>query len=741
MDLRMKHAGFKLGRALMYVSVSLLFLSCQSSENESENLLQYVDPFVGTTYTGHTFPGATYPLGFMQPGPQTGNFGWDYCAGYRYEDPLIWGFSQNRLNGTGVPDLGDLLIMPFSGTPRNDFRSTYKKESEKASPGYYAVTLDQNSVDVEITTTPHVALYHYSFEKEKPKVFIDFQNLCVGDAESYHGRMLDSKVTVEDNRTITGNSLVRGWVERNLFYVIQFDKPFILVENLRDTVMNKAPRKVLHFDLGKGNQLNAKIAFSTVSVEGAKANMEAELSHWNFAKVRKAAEEEWQKYLSLVKVTGTEDQKKNFYTSMYHLFVQPNNIADVDGRYRGPNDSIYTAATGKYYSTFSLWDTYRAAHPMYTVLCPDKATDMVNTMIAHADVQGYLPIWAIWGKENFCMIGNHGVPVVAEACLKDLPGIDQEKAYQAIKKSLTENHYNSEWDIYDQYGYLPVDLIDREAVSKTLEFGYDDYSAALLAKKLGKQEDYEFFMKRALYYKNLFDPETKLMRGKDSNGKWRTPFNPFYLCHGSTRGGDYTEGNAWQYSWHVQQDVDGLVQLMGGKEAFAAQLDTLFELEATEEQSGGELWDVTGLIGQYAHGNEPSHHVIYLYSMIGKNYRTAELAREICDKFYQPRPDGLCGNDDCGQMSAWYMFTVLGFYPVNPASGEYVIGSPQLPEATIKLANGKTFTMIAENLSAENKYVKSVWLNDKEITDYKITYAQLMDGGVLKFEMTDKVTE
>ena len=553
--------------------------------------------------------------------------------------------------------------------------------------------------------------------------------------------MLDSKVTVEDNRTITGNSLVRGWVERNLFYVIQFDKPFILVENLRDTVMNKAPRKVLHFDLGKGNQLNVKIAFSTVSVEGAKANMEAELSHWNFAKVRKAAEEEWQKYLSLVKVTGTEDQKKNFYTSMYHLFVQPNNIADVDGRYRGPNDSIYTAATGKYYSTFSLWDTYRAAHPMYTVLCPDKATDMVNTMIAHADVQGYLPIWAIWGKENFCMIGNHGVPVVAEACLKDLPGIDQEKAYQVIKKSLTENHYNSEWDIYDQYGYLPVDLIDREAVSKTLEFGYDDYSAALLAKKLGKQEDYEFFMKRAEYYKNLFDPETKLMRGKDSNGKWRTPFNPFYLCHGGTRGGDYTEGNAWQYSWHVQQDVDGLVQLMGGKEAFAAQLDTLFELEATEERSGGELWDVTGLIGQYAHGNEPSHHVIYLYSMIGKNYRTAELAREICDKFYQPRPDGLCGNDDCGQMSAWYMFTALGFYPVNPASGEYVIGSPQLPEATIKLANGKTFTMIAENLSAENKYVKSVWFNDKEITDYKITYAQLMDGGVLKFEMTDKVTE
>ena len=737
----MKHVDFKRSRVFACACVSILFLSCQSSGKEESNLIQYVDPFVGTTYTGHTFPGATYPLGFMQPGPQSGNFGWDYCAGYRYEDPLIWGFSQNRLNGTGVPDLGDLLIMPFSGTPHNDFRSTYKKESEKASPGYYAVTLDQNSVGVEITTTPHVAMYHCSFEREKPRVFIDFQNVCVGDKDSYHGRMLESEVKVDNNRTLIGHSLVRGWVERRLFYVIEFDKPFILVENLQDTVASKAPRKVLHFDLGKGNDLNVKVAFSTVSVDGAKANLAAELSHWNFKKVRKAAESAWQDYLSLVEVTGTEEQKKNFYTSMYHLFIQPNNIADADGNYRGPNDSVYTAATGKYYSTFSLWDTYRAAHPMYAILCPDKAADMVNTMIAHADVQGYLPIWAIWGKENFCMIGNHGVPVVAEACLKGLPGIDQEKAYQAIKKSLTENHYNSEWDVYDQYGYLPFDLVKKEAVSKTLEFGYDDYSAALLAKKLGKQEDYEFFMKRASNYKNLFDSETKLMRGKDSKGKWRTPFNPFLLCHGETRGGDYTEGNAWQYSWHVQQDVDGLMQLMGGKDAFAAHLDSLFNLNATEEQLGGALWDVTGLIGQYAHGNEPSHHVIYLYTMAGKNYRTAELARKICDEFYKPLPDGLCGNDDCGQMSAWYMFTALGFYPVNPVAGEYVIGSPQLPGATIKLANGRTFTMVAENWSKENKYVKSVWLNDKEITDYKITYSQLMDGGVLKFEMTDKAVK
>ncbi|MCD8228142.1 MAG: GH92 family glycosyl hydrolase [Bacteroides ovatus] len=736
----MKHAGFKLGRVFVYTCVSLLFLSCQSVGNESDDLLQYVDPFVGTTYTGHTFPGATYPLGFMQPGPQSGNFGWDYCAGYRYEDPLIWGFSQNRLNGTGIPDLGDLLMMPFSGTSRNDFKSTYNKESEIASPGYYAVTLDQNSVNVELTATPHVAMHHYSFEREKPKVFIDFQSGCVSSERDYHNRVLASEVQIEDNRTISGHSRVKAWVERDLFYVIEFDRPFMYVEDLQDTIANKAPKKLFHFDLGKKKDLNVKVAISTVSVEGAKANLQSELPHWNFNKVRKAAEKSWRDYLSLVKVTGTEDQKRNFYTSMYHLFIQPNNIADVDGKYRGPDDSVYTSATGKYYSTFSLWDTYRAAHPMYAILCPDKAAEMVNTMMEHAEVQGYLPIWALWGKESFCMIGNHAVPVVVEACLKGLPGIDLEKAYQLVRKSLTEEHHYSEWNIYDQYGYLPFDLIGKESVSKTLEFGYDDYCAALLARKLGKQEDYEFFMKRASYYKNLLDPATKLMRGKDSKGKWRTPFNPFLLSHAATAGGDYTEGNAWQYSWHVQQDVYGLVELMGGKEAFAAHLDSLFTLE-TKAENSGFVSDVTGLIGQYAHGNEPSHHVIYLYSMIGKNYRTAELVREIVDKFYQPRPDGLCGNDDCGQMSAWYMFTALGFYPVNPVSGEYVIGSPQLPEATIRLANGKTFTMMAENLSAENKYVKTVWLNDQEITDYKITYSQLMEGGILKFEMTDKVIE
>ena len=722
------------------------YSSCTPAEKtDTKDYTQYVNTFIGGADNGHTFPGACYPFGMIQTSPVTGAVGWRYCSEYVYEDSLVWGFTQTHLNGTGCMDLGDILVMPVTGTrvrAWDAYRSHFPKDKEAATPGYYTTELSDPQVKAELTASIHAALHRYTYHKaDSASILIDLQHGPAWREEQYHSQVNSCEVNWEDAQTLTGHVNNTVWVNQDYFFVMKFNRPVVDSIYLPMGETEKGKRIIASFDMQPGDELMMKVALSTTSVDGAKKNLEAEIPAWDFEGVKTAAHNEWNNYLSRIEIDGTDDEKTNFYTCFYHALIQPNQISDVDGMYRNAADSIVKAGTGTFYSTFSLWDTYRAAHPFYTLMIPERVDGFVNSLIEQGEVQGFLPIWGLWGKENFCMIGNHGVPVVAEACLKDLPGIDQEKAYQAIRKSLTENHYNSEWDIYDQYGYLPVDLIDREAVSKTLEFGYDDYSAALLAKKLGKQEDYEFFMKRAEYYKNLFDPETKLMRGKDSNGKWRTPFNPFYLCHGGTRGGDYTEGNAWQYSWHVQQDVDGLVQLMGGKEAFAAQLDTLFELEVTEEQSGGELWDVTGLIGQYAHGNEPSHHVIYLYSMIGKNYRTAELAREICDKFYQPRPDGLCGNDDCGQMSAWYMFTALGFYPVNPASGEYVIGSPQLPEATIKLANGKTFTMIAENLSAENKYVKSVWFNDKEITDYKITYAQLMDGGVLKFEMTDKVTE
>lgn len=720
--------------ALSLILATTAIISCRQEDKKSVN--QYVNPFVGTAYTGHTYPGATYPFGFMQPGPQTGNFEWDYCAGYRYEDSVIWGFSQNRLNGTGIPDLSDLLMMPFSGAPKNnrDYRSAFSKDSEKASPGYYAVSLTDNAVYVELTATAHVAMHRYTFGEDNSGLYINFQSAQTGSEKEYNNRVLSAEINMEDNQTITGHHRVKGWTDRQLFYVIKFDKPFVSKEELQMNEGNKAPAVIFRFNSKKGDTLQVKVAVSTVSIDGAKKNMASEQNGWDFDQVRKSTAKVWEQMLSRIEVKGDDVQKQNFYTSMYHLLIQPHNIADVDGYYRGADDSVAQSPFGKYYSTFSLWDTFRAAHPLYLFVAPEYVGDIINSMLLHAETYGALPIWALWGHETYCMIGNHGVPPVVEACLKDVPGIDQERAYRLVKQSLTGNNPKYNPEIYDKFGYFPYDLVKEESVSRTLECGFDDYCAALLAKKLNKQEDYEFFMKRSMYYKNLFDPESKLMRGKDSKGQWRTPFDKFALSHAGTAGGDYTEGNAWQYTWHVLQDIDGLVELMGGKEAFAAKLDSLFILD-TKTEGAGFISDVTGLIGQYAHGNEPSHHVIYLYSMIGKKERTEELVREVFDKFYKPVPDGLCGNDDCGQMSAWYIFSALGFYPVNPVSGEYVIGAPQIPQATLHLSDNKTFTIIAKNLSPENKYVKSVKLNDVEIKNQRITYRQIMQGGTLIFEM------
>ena len=542
-------------------------------------------------------------------------------------------------------------------------------------------------------------------------------------------------MNVADDYTISGFHHLKGWVERQLYYIIQFDKPIVSIDTIKGNERNKAPVCVFHFNQKKGDVLQAKVALSTVSIEGAYRNMDSELAHWNFNQVKEGSSKRWEDILSRVEIEGSVEQKRNFYTSMYHLFFQPNNMADVDGKYRGANDSVFVSLSGEYYSTFSLWDTFRAAHPMYTILVPEKVPDMINTMLTHSKVQGFLPIWALWGKENYCMIGNHGIPVVVEACMKDIEGVDPAQVYGEVKNTLTRNHYRSEWNIYDEYGYYPFDLIKDEAVSRTLEGAYDDYCAAQLARKLGKEEDYRFFMKRANYYKNLFDPESRLMRGKDTKGSWREPFDKFALSHAGTAGGDYTEGNAWQYTWHVLHDIDGFIDLMGGKEAFTTKLDSLFFLQS-DVKSTGFVGDVTGLIGQYAHGNEPSHHVVYMYTLAGEQWRTAELVREIFDKFYLPKPDGLCGNDDCGQMSAWYMFSALGFYPVDPVSGNYVLGAPQIPQATIHLLNGKYFTVKAQNYSSTNKYVKSVMLNGNLITN-TISHAQIMDGGTLVFEMTD----
>ena len=718
------------------------YSSCTPAEKtDTKDYTQYVNTFIGGADNGHTFPGACYPFGMIQTSPVTGAVGWRYCSEYVYEDSLVWGFTQTHLNGTGCMDLGDILVMPVTGTrvrAWDAYRSHFPKDKEAATPGYYTTELSDPQVKAELTASIHAALHRYTYHKaDSASILIDLQHGPAWREEQYHSQVNSCEVNWEDAQTLTGHVNNTVWVNQDYFFVMKFNRPVVDSIYLPMGETEKGKRIIASFDMQPGDELMMKVALSTTSIDGAKKNLEAEIPAWDFEGVRATAHNEWNNYLSRIEIDGTDDEKTNFYTCFYHALIQPNQISDVDGMYRNAADSIVKAGTGTFYSTFSLWDTYRAAHPFYTLMIPERVDGFVNSLIEQGEVQGFLPIWGLWGKENFCMIGNHGVPVVAEACLKDLPGIDQEKAYQAIKKSLTENHYNSEWDIYDQYGYLPVDLIDREAVSKTLEFGYDDYSAALLAKKLGKQEDYEFFMKRAEYYKNLFDPETKLMRGKDSNGKWRTPFNPFYLCHGGTRGGDYTEGNAWQYTWHVQHDVEGLIELLGGKEKFANKLDSLFFLESSKENTGFTQ-DVTGLIGQYAHGNEPSHHVVYLYNYVGQPHKTQQLIREIFDRFYLPKPDGLCGNDDCGQMSAWYIFSAMGFYPVNPIEGEYILGAPQIEEVTISLPNHKTFTVQAKGLSNENKYVQSVTLNGKPVENFRIYHSDIMKGGELVFVMTDR---
>lgn len=723
----------------LYITITGIGCTSQNSDvmNGDEDLTKYVNPFIGTAFTGHTFPGATYPLGFMQPGPETGNFSWDYCSGYFYDDEKINGFSQNRLNGTGIVDFGDLLLQPFSGEKREDLSSTFNKSTEVATPGFYSVVLTDNDVKVEVTTAPHVAFHRYTFNADKTAgLLADFQSGLVWSKDRISTHVLENVVNFESDYIITGYTRRREWTERTYYFVIEFDKPIVSKELLeqRDP-REKAPRYILNFDLGNDSVLNTKVAMSTTGIEGAKSNLAAEGKERSFDDVYKDAKKEWNRYLSKVSIEGTDEDKTNFYTALYHLYIQPNNIADVDGKYVGPNGKISQSPTGKFYSTLSQWDTFRAAFPMYTILSPEIINDLVNNMLEFSEQKGHLPIWALMGQETFTMIGNHSIPMVVDAYLKGFEGFDAERAYSEIKKSLTEGkHKNAGWEEYDKYGYYPYDLFKVESVSRTLESGFDDYCAALMAKKLGKTEDYEFFMNRSGFYKNHYDNETKSMRPKDSKGEWLTPFDPYRLAHADSNiGGHYTEGNALQYTWHVLQDIPGLIELLGGKEEAGKVLDFLF---TTEQESTGTLSDVTGLIGQYAHGNEPSHHIAYIYMYLDRPEDTQRLIRQICNDFYQNKPDGLIGNDDCGQMSAWYMFSAMGFYPVNPVSGELVFGAPQLPKTTLNLDNGKTFTIEAINLSEENMYIEKIELNGSIYTEKFITYDDIMNGGELTFYMT-----
>ena len=730
----------KLSVFLYTLALGSAFYSCSTAKQDTPqtDYTQYVDPFIGAADNGHTFPGACRPFGMIQTSPVTGAVGWRYCSEYMYADSIIWGFTQTHLNGTGCMDLGDILVMPFTGERHRTwdaYRSSFSKTSENATPGYYTVTLDQAKVKAELTATTHAALHRYTYEQaDSASILIDLQHGPAWNEKQYHSQVNSCEVNWENDSTLTGHVNNKVWVDQDYYFVMQFSRPVIDHFELPMAETEKGKRLVASFNIQPGEEVLMKVALSTTGVEGAKANMAAEVPGWDFEGIRTAAKADWNSYLSRIEVEGTDEEKTKFYTSFYHALIQPNEISDVDGRYRNAADSVVNATGGKFYSTFSLWDTYRAAHPFYTLMVPERVDGFINSLVDQAEVQGYLPIWGLWGKENFCMVANHGVSVVAEAYAKGFRGFDAERAFNAIKQTQTVSHpLKSNWENYMKYGYFPTDLTEAESVSSTLESVYDDYAAADMAKRMGKTEDAAYFARRADFYKNLFDSSTQFMRPKKSDGTWKSPFNPSQIGHAESVGGDYTEGNAWQYTWHVQHDVPGLIALFGGEEPFLNKLDSLFTLKLETTQA-----DVTGLIGQYAHGNEPSHHVTYLYALAGRPERTQELIREIFDTQYSPKPNGLCGNDDCGQMSAWYMFSAMGFYPVNPVSGEYVFGAPQLPEFVLHLADGKTFTIKAEGLSEANKYVKSITLNGEPYTKNFISHADIVKGGTLVYQMTDK---
>lgn len=714
------------------------FASCgnQSQTDATQmDYTQYVNPFIGAADNGHTFPGATTPFGMIQTSPVTGAVGWRYCSEYVNNDSIIWGFTQTHLNGTGCMDLGDVLVMPVTGERTrawDGYRSHFSKDQESATPGYYSVLLEEPNVKAELTASTRVAFHRYTYNNaDQAAVLIDLQHGPAWNEGQYHSQVRACETNWEDDQTLVGHVNNSVWVHQDYFFVVKFNRPVTEKINLEMGETEKGQRIVSGFDMEPGDELLMKIALSTTSIEGAKKNLEAEIPGWDFESTRQAAKESWNNYLSRINVTGTKDQLINYYTCFYHALIQPNQISDVDGMYRNAKNEVVKTGGDAFYSTFSLWDTYRAAHPFYTIMVPERVDGFVNSLVENGEAQGFIPIWALWGKDNYCMVANHGVAVVAEAYRKGFRGFDAERALNIMKRTQTESHkLKSDWETYMKYGYFPTDLIRAESVSSTLESVYDDYAVWDMATRMGKTEDVEYYGKRKDFYKNLFDTQTQFMRPRNADGSWKTPFDPSNVGHSESVGGDYTEGNAWQYTWHVQHDIPGLIALFGGKEPFLNKLDSVFTVELKTSQA-----DVTGLIGQYAHGNEPSHHVAYLYTMAGKPERTQELIRQIFDTQYRPEPDGLCGNDDCGQMSAWYMFSAMGFYPVDPVSGNYVFGAPQLPKIVLNLADGKTFTVIAEGLSEENKYVESITLNGKPYTENYITHEDILKGGTLVFKM------
>lgn len=732
---------------LIALSVVCVFTTCKSPREEElsqhigHRVVDYVDPFIGTGGHGHTFPGATVPFGMVQLSPDNGTNGWDWCSGYHYSDSIIVGFSHTHLSGTGIGDLADILFMPAGRevqlnkkiNTRADYpyKSRYSHENETASPGYYSVYLDDAKTKVELTASRRCGFHRYTFDEKQPSVILDLSFAINWDHPT------DTKITVQNDSTIAGYRMSSGWAkDQRVYFVAKFSHPFSNYQLFDSTAMQngsqitgQACKAKFDFEQLDENTLELKVGLSSASINGAMKSV-GEIGHWDFDKVKEEAENLWETELSKIKVeSDNERDKVIFYTALYHTNIVPYVFSDPNGAFKNADGQIDTANDYTRYTVFSLWDTFRAEHPLFTITQPDKVNDFIKSLLSHYDAYGYLPVWELAGNETNTMTGYHAIPVITDAYFKGFRGYDVEKAYEAMKTSGMQDIRDGNY--YKEYGYLPADLVN-ESVTKNLEYAYDDWCIAQVAKDLGKMDDYEYFINRSQSYKQVFDPETKFMRGKLSDGSWRTPFDPKYSQHRVNT--DYTEGNAWQHSWFVPHDVDGLIELMGGKDAFIEKLDALFNEDSniTGEHVSA---DISGLIGQYAHGNEPSHHIAYLYNYAGASWKTQEMVKQILNTMYTDKPDGLSGNEDCGQMSAWYVFSSLGFYPVNPAEGKYIIGTPIYDKAVIALPEGKSFTISANDVSSANKYIQSAQLNGKPLTRSYITHEEIENGGSLEFQM------
>lgn len=722
----------KLTFTLFFVLI-LFFTSCNTTTTppsadlavKEGSLTALVNPFIGTGGHGHTYPGATMPFGMMQLSPDTRLDGWDGCSGYHYSDNYIYGFSHTHLSGTGVSDYADVLIMPVSEVLFNNgadgkrgYKAHFSHDNETASLGYYSVLLDSINVKAEMTVSYRSGKHRYTFpEGQKQLIVLDLE---------HRDMVLDSKLNLVSETEISGYRHSKAWAEdQRLFFNLKFSKAYTKVTFLDDKTEGKKVKAVFEFDASAGTILEIDIAISAVDEEGAKKNRLAEIDGKSFDEIRQEADAIWEKQLEKIIIeTPDSEYKTIFYTALYHTMIAPNLFTDVDGRYRGLDLEIHTTDFD-YYTVFSLWDTFRAAHPLYTIIEQERTNDFVKTLLAKYDEAGKMPIWDLWTNETGCMIGYHGVSVIADAYLKGIKQYDAEKALEAMKNSAMQNHLGLE--AYKNFGFIPIEE-ESESVSKTLEYAYDDWAIAEMAKAMGKAEDYKHFLERAQNYKNTYNPESGFMQGRFRN-TWFSPFDPYEVNF------NYTEANAWQYSLFVPQDISGLMALMGGKDALETHLDNLFS--AKTETTGRDQADITGLIGQYAHGNEPSHHMAYLYNFVNKPHKTQEFIYEILTQQYQNAPDGISGNEDCGQMSAWYVFSSLGFYPVTPGSNQYIIGTPLFPKATVNLENDKQFTVVANAISDKNKYIKSVMLNGKPLQTSYINHQEVVDGGILVFEMTD----